>query len=145
VVRKTNWTNDSTLTASAAASLLRGGLQFNLSRSIIAAQQQQPPNLIEVWFQPDPTGTTAGPDTPLPMVSIFGSVKVTPQTIQWIPNTSPEGFKLMMRSGRVLIRAHMGTLLDAKSRQFSGTLTAVLGVEGLVLPGGVFESWFLVR
>jgi hypothetical protein len=81
---------------------------------------------------------------PLPIVSLFGTLRITPQTITWIPSTSDAGFKATMRPGRVLIRVHCGALFDAKGRQFSGTLTGILGVTGQVLSGGTFESWFLV-
>ncbi|MEO7086640.1 MAG: hypothetical protein ABI442_16180 [Gemmatimonadaceae bacterium] len=101
--------------------------------------------MFEVWFQPDPTGTAGTVDTPLPIVSIFGTLKMTAQTIAWTPNTSPAGLKNMMRAGRLLIRIHCGALKDQKGRQFSGTLFPMLGLTGLILSGGTFESWFIVQ
>ncbi|HEY9228689.1 MAG TPA: hypothetical protein VIP11_18685, partial [Gemmatimonadaceae bacterium] len=143
-IKRVNWPHDQTISVSAATTLLRGGLQLTLSRSIDTSQQSEPPNLMEVWFQPNPSLTPGVPDTPLPIVSIFGTLKATPQTITWTPLPSADAFKLTMRPGRLLIRAHVGTLIDAKKRQFSATLTPILGFEGLVLSGGVFESWFLI-
>lgn len=144
VVKRVSWPHDQTLTVSSATTLLRQGLQLTLSRSVDTSQQEKPPNIIEVWFQSNPSATPIASDTPLPIVSMFGTLKVTPQTIVWTPVTSAEGFKSMMRPGRVLIRVHIGALIDAKKRQFSATLAPLLGFEGLVLSGGVFESWFLV-
>jgi hypothetical protein len=126
--------------------LLSGGLQVTLSRSLDTTQQgDTAPHVFEVWFQPDSTANQTGQDVPLPIVSIFGTLRVTPQTITWLPGISPEAFKTMMRPGRVLVRIHCGALKDGTGRQFSATLSAVLGVTGLILSGGVFESWFLVR
>jgi hypothetical protein len=144
VVRRVTWPHDGMLTVSAATTLLRGGLQLTLSRSMDTAQQAEPPNIMEVWFQPNPSASAGTSDTPLPIVAIFGTLKCTPQTITWTPLTGPDGFKATMRPGRVLIRVHIGALLDTKKRQFSASLTALLGFDGLVLGGGVFESWFLV-
>jgi collagen triple helix repeat protein len=145
LIRKINWPHDAPLSVAQATSLLQGGLQVTLSRSLDQAQQGAPPSVFEVWFQPDPTGATAGPDTPLPIVSLFGRLKATPQTITWTPAFSPEGMKATVRPGRCLVRVHCGVLVDARQRQLSATLTAILGVNGLVLSGGVFESWFFVR
>jgi hypothetical protein len=44
----------------------------------------------------------------------------------------------------MLIRVHMAQLVDSQQKQFSATLAPVLGTTGLILPGGVFESWMLV-
>jgi hypothetical protein len=129
----------------AATTLIRDGLKLNVSRSIDTSQQAEPPNIVEVWFQPNPSLTPTGPDTPLRIVSIFGTLKFTPQTITWTPTTSAEGIKATLRPGRVLIRVHVGALIDAKRRQFSATLAPLLNFEGLVLSGGVFESWFFIR
>jgi hypothetical protein len=49
-----------------------------------------------------------------------------------------------MRPGRILVRIHCGMLMDANKSQFSATLTGILAVNGLILPGGVCETWFLV-
>ncbi len=145
VIRKISWAHDETIKVDAATTLLQGGLQVNFSRPLDPAQQENPPRVVEVWFQPDPSGATAGPDTPLPIVSIFGTLKATAQALAWTPNTTPAGFKSMMRPGRVLIRIHCGALKDAKGRQFSGTLSPILGLTGLTLSGGTFESWFIVQ
>ena len=144
-IRKISWPHDATLKVAPATALLQGGLQVTLSRSLDPSQQDKAPSVFEVWFQPNPLNPAGAVDAPLPMVSIFGNLRVSPQTITWIPITSANGFKLMMRAGRVLIRVHCGALKDSKNRQFSATLTPILGVEGLVLSGGVFESWFLVE
>jgi hypothetical protein len=145
LIRKISWPHDAPITVAQASSLLQGGLQVTLSRSLDQGQQATPPACFEVWFQPDPTGITGAPDTPLPIVSLFGRLKVTPQTITWTPAFSAEALKATVRAGRLLVRVHCGVLIDTKQRQFSATLTAVLGVNGLVLSGGVFESWFFVR
>lgn len=145
LIRKINWPHDGPLSVAQATSLLQGGLQVTLSRSLDPGQQGAPPAVFEVWFQPDPTGAAAGPDTPLPIASLFGRLKATPQTITWAPAFSAEGMKSTIRPGRLLVRVHCGALVDAKQRQFSATLTAILGVNGLVLAGGVLESWFFVR
>jgi hypothetical protein len=43
-----------------------------------------------------------------------------------------------------LIRIHCGALKDAKGRQFSGSISGIVGIAGLVLSGGTFESWFII-
>jgi len=145
LIRKVSWPHDQRISVPQATSLIQGGLQVTLSRSLDAGQQQTPPNVVEVWFQPDPTGIQTAAPTPLPILSFFGSLRVTPQTITWIPVMNADVLKSTMRPGRLLVRVHCGPLIDGKQRQFSATLTGILGVTGLVLPGGVFESWFLIR
>lgn len=144
-IRKISWPHDESMRVAAATSLLSGGLQVTLSRSLDVSQQDKTPSVFEVWFQPNPSGTAGIPDTPMPMVSIFGTLRTTPQTITWIPTVSANGFKAMMRPGRVLVRVHVGVLKDSKNRQFSATIAQLIGLNGLVLSGGVFESWFLVE
>lgn len=100
---------------------------------------------MEVWYQPDPGANPTAAPVPLPIVSVFGTLKITPQTIGWTANLPAGTFEKILRTGRVLIRIHCDVLIDAKQRQFSSTLTGILGTTGLILPGGVFESWFLIK
>jgi hypothetical protein len=117
---------------------------MTLSRSLVPAQQDAVPHVVEVWFEPDPLVGQTGGDLPAPIVALAGTLKATPQTITWTSTHSPQALKNTIRGGRLLVRLHCGALVDTKQRQFSATLTALLGVNGLVLPGGVFESWFLI-
>jgi hypothetical protein len=128
-----------------ATSLLLNGLQVTLSRSLDAPQQDKLPSVFEVWFQADPTSNQTAPQNPLPILSFFGPLKVTPQTITWTPFMNENVLKATLRPGRLLVRVHCSALIDNKQRQFSNTLSVILGVNGLVLPGGVFESWFFMR
>ena len=68
LIKKISWPHDQTITVSQATQLLQGGLQVNLSRSLIPLQQEKVPSIWEVWFQPDSTGTPTAPDTPPPNV-----------------------------------------------------------------------------
>jgi hypothetical protein len=144
VIKKVSWPHDQTIAVGAATTLILGGLQVTLSKSLDPSQQQSPPNVFEVWFQPDSRANPTGQDTPLPMVSIFGSLRVTPQTITWVAGVSPAALKSTIRPGRVLVRVHCGALEDQKGRQFSGTISGIVNIAGLILSGGVFESWFLI-
>jgi hypothetical protein len=104
------------VTLAQAIGFFQAGLQVTLSRSLDVSQQQSAPQAVEVWFEPDPTGVTTAAPVPLPIVSIFGSLKVTPQTITWIPNLPPSSFDAILRHGRLLVRIHCGVLIDAKQR-----------------------------
>ena len=145
LIRKINWPHDQTISVSQGSTLLQGGLQITLSRSLDVTLQEKPPNVFEIWFQPDPTVNQTAPQNPLPILSFFGSLRVTPQTMMWTPLMNADVIKATMRPGRLLVRVHCGPLIDAKQRQFSSTLSVILGTTGLVLPGGVFESWFFMR
>ncbi len=143
-IKKVSWPHDQTVSVGQAGTLLSGGLQVTLSRSLDPSQQQTPPNVFEVWFQPDSRTNPTGQDVPLAMVSIFGTLRVTPQTITWVSGVSQAGLKATLRPGRVLVRVHCGALEDAKGRQFSATISGIVNIDGLILSGGVFESWFLI-
>jgi hypothetical protein len=145
VIRRINWPHDQIISLGEASALLQGGLQVTLSRSLDVTQQQAIPAVFEVWFQADPTAAQTAPANPLPILSLFGVLRVTPQTISWIPIMNADILKATLRPGRLLVRVHCGVLIDAKQRQFSSTLAAILGITGVTLPGGVFESWFFMR
>ncbi|MEP7383810.1 MAG: hypothetical protein ABI910_19140, partial [Gemmatimonadota bacterium] len=69
---------------------------------------------------------------------------ITPQTISWTSVSTAGELKVALQPGRILIRLHCGALFDANKKQFSASMAPLLGTQGLILPGGVFESWFLV-
>ena len=73
-------------------------------------------------------------------------IEITPQTITWTC-AHPTGVlaQVLSQGGRVLVRIHCGHLFDAKRRAFSAALDAILTLDSLRLPGGVFESWFFVK
>lgn len=141
---KISWPHDTTVSAAQALTIL-ATLQMSLSRALNGSQIQIAPNVVEVWFEPDPGTAAASAPLPLPIVSIFGTLKLSAQTITWASLIPAKQLETVLRQGRVLIRVHCGALIDAKQRQFSGTLTGILGFTGLILPGGVFESWFLIK
>jgi hypothetical protein len=145
VVRRISWTHDGSLSASQALQVLQGGLQITLSRSLDPAVQAIPQQVMQVWFEPDSTTPAGIPDTPLPIATIVGKLRVTPQTIAWLPSVSPTGLRLMARRGRILVRLHCGMLIDARQRQFSASVAPLFGTRGLIIPGGVFESWFFIE
>jgi hypothetical protein len=145
LIRKINWPHDQTMSVSQATLLLQGGLQVTLSRSLDPTLQEKPPNVFEIWFQADPSANPTAPQNPIAIVSFFGSLRVTPQTITWTTLMDANVLKATMRPGRLLVRVHCGPLIDSKQRQFSSTLSVILGNTGLILPGGVFESWFFMR
>jgi hypothetical protein len=125
-----------------------GALRIELSRPFLQSRQNVP--VLDVWFEPGMglQGVQAGA---LPIGVIHGRLQLEPQVLVWSHlATAPLatiGIALNLIlgvGGRVVIRFHCGLLLDEQRRPFSATLQAINGFAGPRLPGGVFESWFLV-
>ncbi|OGB94488.1 MAG: hypothetical protein A2Z31_08260 [candidate division NC10 bacterium RBG_16_65_8] len=142
-----NWKHEATLGADQAAALLQA-IKCNLSRSLHGEIQQAPPAVVQVWFEPLPraTLTSSQVSLPIPIVTLIGKIDVTPQTLNWTCG-HPTGVltEALSPGGRVSIRIHCGYLYDAKRRPFSAAPDAIIALESLRLPGGVFESWFFVK
>ena len=146
IIARVNWKHGVTVDAGLTATLLQA-LKCNLSRSLHAELQETQPDVVQVWFEPSSIQTAAGQaGPPAPILTFSGDVQMTPQTLSWT-STHPADvlMETLKRGGRVLIRIHCAHLYDAKRRPFSAALDAVLTVDSLRLPGGVFESWFFVK
>jgi hypothetical protein len=142
-----SWPHDGTVTFDEALGLLQT-LKVRLSRSLDPRLQEKPPEAMQVWFEPrppvNPASNTVG--LPLPILALVGDLTVTPQTLGWATRHTPEELeRTVSLGGRVLVRIHCGYLIDNRGRPFSASVDALTGVESLTLPGGVFESWFLIR
>jgi hypothetical protein len=127
-----------------------GDLRIGLSQPLLSQLLQVPPPVLEVWFEPGtgPRGVQVGA---LPLGVIHGSLRAEPQALIWSHlATVPIGTvgialnAILAVGGRVIVRLHCGHLLDAQRRPFSASLQALNGFDGPRLPGGVFESWFVV-
>jgi len=147
IINRVSWPHRETMGPDQAISLLQG-LKCNLSRSLHPEIQNAPPEVVQVWFEPlpDRAATTGQAGPPLPILTLAGSLQVTPQTLSW---TALHSAGLLMeslsRGGRVHIRVHCGHIYDAKRRPFSAALDAILELDSLRLPGGVLESWFFIK
>lgn len=140
LVLKVSWPHGETVPGDTAASLLREGIKLSLSLSLHQTIQDTQPQLVTVWFQAD----TAPPQPEL-FFAPTGRAKFSPRTIVWATVNDPDVLRrTFRRPGRLLLRLHCDALFDANRRQFSSSLAKMLGLEGLALPGGVFESWIFV-
>ena len=144
MVRKISWGHDQTISASQATQLLQGGLQFTLSRSLEAGLQTANPQVVQVWMEPLISSDNQSRTAPQAILTLPGRLRITPQTISWTTISTPSELKATIQLGRIVIRLHCGALFDANKKQFSATLAPLLGLQGTILPGGVFESWFLI-
>ncbi len=143
-MRKISWGHDQTISAGQATQLLQGGLQFTLSRSLEPGLQTANPQVMQVWLEPLISPDNQSKTSPQPILTLPGKLRITPQTISWVTISTPSELKATVQLGRVLIRLHCGALFDANKKQFSASMAPLLGTQGLILPGGVFESWFII-
>lgn len=143
-MRKISWGHDQTISAGQAMQLIQGGLQLNLSRSLEPSLQTANPQVLQVWLEPLISPDNQSRTAPQAILTLPGKLRITPQTISWVTVSTPSELKATLQLGRVLIRLHCGTLFDANKKQFSASLAPLLGLQGTILPGGVFESWFNV-
>ncbi len=136
-VTKIAWRHASTVTVAEAQELL-STLQIGLSSPV--AEEFADPKAhgqpVQVWFE---GLAEVGAISSLP-----GTVTIEEDTIRWEVAEPGGAENLLGRGGRLLIRAHVGTLVDRDGRIYSASLGPVLGVDGPRAPGGVFESWVLV-
>lgn len=146
-MRAVSWPHNQTIDAVQATAELKK-LSLRLSRSLDQSVQDAQPQVVEVWFGSNPVqSATGGPsDRPGPMLMLQGSAKLSAQTINWATVHKDDTLKSVFASGgRVSIRVHCDVLIDQKQKQFSASLAPMLNVQGMPLPGGVFDSWFFLK
>lgn len=142
-IAKVSWEHGATVSVGQALEILQS-LRCRLSRSLHAELQELPPLVIHVWFEPLPT--PEGQRALTNLLVLDGQVQVTPQILAWASrHPAPVLSQALTPGGRILIRIHCGHLFDSKRRPFSASLDAILSLDSLRLPGGVFESWFFVK
>jgi hypothetical protein len=146
-IRAVSWPHGRIVSSDQAISELKG-LRTRLSKSILPELVEQPLQLMQVWYEPAPIDPTGGqrPPSPVAILTLVGTFTMTPQTTSWSTVHAPgDLLKLFSSPGRLLIRIHMGLLMDVNKRQFSASLEALLGATSVRVPGGVFESWFFIK
>ncbi len=146
-IARVSWDHGATVGAEQAAEMLRS-LSCRLSRPLHPDLLQQQPQVVQVWFEPAPTVTPAANASGAPtMLTVFsGRVQLAPQILSWsTAHLAPVLVRVLGPGGRVLIRVHCGAIFDAGKRPFSSSLDAILSLDSLRLPGGVFESWVFVK
>lgn len=142
-IAKVSWEHGATVSVGQALEILQS-LRCRLSRSLHAELQELPPLVIHVWFEPLPT--PEGQRALTTLLVLDGQAQVTPQILAWASrHPAPVLSQALTPGGRILIRIHCGHLFDSKRRPFSASLDAILSLDSLRLPGGVFESWFFVK
>jgi hypothetical protein len=104
---------------------------------------QTAPQVVQVWFEPDPSPTAAAITS---HVVVLGSTRFTADQITWAATAPTILTQALVAGGRLQIRIHCGHLIDANMRVFSGSADAATTFNsGVRAAGGIFESWFFVR
>jgi len=146
-IEKTNWPQGKRLTAAQALELLRQ-VQLSISTRFNEQTQEQQPQVVQVWFEParlQKSNAGANLLMPEPVMSLHGSMKVSPQTIAWQIIDDVKRVNAMLGGGgRMTLRVHCGHLVDEKERALSSSVDALVGTTSPRLPAGVFEGWFFV-
>jgi hypothetical protein len=117
-------------------------LQLQLSAPPSPNALGDSPQILQLWYESALTTANASQGA---IRSFAGTTSFEGRTVGWKSALDENALMAMLRGGgRLLIRAHVGTLFDEAKRPYSAALDAIRGTESLRLPGGVFESWFLV-
>jgi hypothetical protein len=130
--------------AALVETLTRSGLEFHLSSPLHRRVQDQQPQVVEVYFEPDSTRLLTGAlSAPQPILVVHGTVKLAPEQLTWVSSDSPDTLRALFgrASGRLQIRLHASHLFDAAERPFSSAVDALTGVKSPHVPGGTWESW----
>src|SRR6267142_2423032 len=124
-----------------------GGIRIALSQPLLPATIEQPPKVVEVWFESDlrlalPGVVIAQILAPAPglMMVIHGTAKFTANLITWSVSDHPAHLiRTLTPGGKILIRIHCGHLFAADKRPFSAALDAITAIPSLHAPGGVLD------
>ncbi len=144
IIAKTNWPQDGRLTVADAMGLL-GRVRMTLSSPLHPRVQELQPQVVQVWFEPEPVQTANNATLPGPVMALHGTAKLSPQTIDWAFSDDRERLQATLgASGRLMLRVHCGRLVDDKERAFSSSLDGLVGTRSPHVPGGVFEAWCFV-
>lgn len=117
-------------------------LQLQLSAAPSRNAIGDSPQILQLWYESAIAAATAGFGQ---LRTLAGTTSFDGPTVGWKSGLDDDALLAILRGGgRLLIRAHVGTLFDDNERPFSAALDAIRGTKSLRLPGGVFESWFSV-
>jgi hypothetical protein len=143
-IEKTTWPQGASLRAVDAFAQLER-VTLSLSARLHPKIQEAQPNVVQVWFEPNPPATATAPSGPLPLLTLHGGQKIGASELNWsISDEKDRTVKALQTQGRVMLRVHCGHLVDDKERSFSSSVDALVGVKSPHLPAGVFEGWFFV-
>jgi hypothetical protein len=127
-------------------SLFRKPLGIQLSAPINSIVRELDSQVVEVWFEPDLAPDT-GAAGPAPIFVIHGATTFPrPDLIEWLLSDSLDSvLRLLVAGGRVLIRIHVGHMLDDRMRPFSADPRALLRRSVPPFTGSTLESWVFLR
>ncbi len=143
LIAKLSWQSAATLPLLSALNMV-STLRIDLSGSLGQTTLQQQPQVVQVWFLPNPPATTASAGSPIAI--IHGTSRLDATGITWTSTEPPTVLRSMLGGGgEVLLRVHTGHLFDANNRPVSAALNAVTPLPNrMPLYGGIFEIWFFV-
>jgi hypothetical protein len=143
-IASVNWRQGVQITVTEAASLLRQ-LQMKPSSPFHGRIVESNPQVVQVWFEPEP-GAAPAPPAVTSLLVVLGSTKISPEELSWAAAAPATLGQALAPGGRVQIRVHCGHLFDVNSAVFSDAADVVTSVaSGVLAPGGTLESWFFVR
>ena len=144
-VSKINWPHGQLVTVPQAQDLL-SKLRFDLSVDLAAAIVARQPEVVQVWFEPNSSANATAGSSPSPLLTLHGSAKIDARSVSWrLADVAAATTKALSPGGRLLVRLHVGVLLDKDGRAFSAALDALVGTLQSHVPGGCFEGWMFVK
>jgi len=139
-----NWRHDQTVTSQEGLATLRQ-LQITFSKQFHPLVRQVRPQTVQVWLEPSGGSVLGGLTNPSQILTAHGQVAYDLQSLTWNLKDAETSVTSIMQNGvRVNIRIHCGLIGDIDGRAFSAAQRLLAQWDTLLVPGGIFESWFFV-
>ena len=141
-----SWKHATTLSIADALTALKQPA-ITLSVPVATVLFTAAPQVVQVWFEPDPAASTAASlAAPAAIFTIHGTTSFNAAGMLWTRRDDDQSAtRVLAVGGRILIRIHCGHLVSADNRNFSAALDCVTQQASPHVPGGIFESWFFVK
>ncbi len=137
-----SWKHGVTVTLDGAISML-SELAVAMSAPFGPRTREEQPQAMQVLYErnPSPANAVLGLVLTLP-----GTFKLSARQGEWRTSLSRDQLgSVLGPGGRVWLRLHCGALLDEQERPMSGSPDVLHGSKTPRAPGGVLESWFIIR
>jgi hypothetical protein len=124
-------------------------LRIGVSAPIHPALSDPPPPVVQVWIEVDQPpqlqlASLPGQPGPTALFAMRGDLQIIGSNLTWRMDPRQTG-SLTRLNCRVQIRVHCGLLYDVDQRVLSASTEMLVRRSMPAVPGGIFESWFLVR